>query len=212
MFVYFFAALIGYLFGSIPTSYLTALAFSDVATPTLEEMQAPDPSFIRHTLRSAGAGAAIMTILLDLAKGALAVIVVRGLWGQQAGMIELAAALAALFVVVGHNFSLFLRFKGGAGTLTALGALGALYPLLVLLSSVIPLLFLYITKLSSIAALLGSSIVLLLGGVLIWQRYLPPEAWVFIVPHFLLSWFSHRLSVQRLREGTERRIGQRAKA
>lgn len=212
MFVYLFAALIGYLLGSIPTSYLTALALSDMDSPSLEEMQAPDPSFIRRTVRAAGAGAALLSILLDVLKGALAVILVRLVWGQQQGVIELAAALAGLFVVIGHNYSLFLRFKGGAGTLTALGALGALYPLLMLLSSVIPLLFLYITKVASIAALLGSSIALLLGGTLIWQGYLPPEAWVFLLPYFLLSWFSHRLNVQRLREGTERRIGGRAKA
>lgn len=211
MLAYLYAALIGYLLGSIPTSYLAALAFGGIDAPSLEEVPPPDPSFIRPILRTAGAPAAILTLVLDILKGYVAVLLVRQLWGDQPEVVHLAGALAAIFSVIGHNYSLFLRFKGGAGTLTAAGALAALYPLFLALTSVIPLLFFYITRIASIGALLGSALTLLLGGVLIWQAYLPPEAIVFILPYFLLSWFSHRSNLQRLHEGTERRIGERAK-
>ena len=122
------------------------------------------------------------------------------------------AALAAIFSVIGHNYSVFLNFKGGAGTMTAAGALIALHPLVFVLAAVIPLTMTYITLMPSIGSLLGSAIGLLLGIVLVGANQIPAASLLFFGPFFLLSWYSHRPNSARLRAGNERRIGEKAKA
>ena len=75
----------------------------------------------------------------------------------------------------------------------------------------LPLTFTYITKMTSVGSLLGSAVVLLLSAILIWQQYLPWQYLLFSLPFFLISWNSHRPNIARLRAGTERRIGEKAK-
>ncbi len=159
-------------------------------------------------MRAVGPRAAALTIAGDIAKGAIPVVLAR-LWWPDA---PAAVALAAIFSVIGHNYSLFLGFKGGAGTMTATGALLGLDPLLLLLSAIIPLVFTYITRMSSVGSLLGSAVALLLAIVLVWQAYLPVAYLLFFVPFFLLSWISHRPNIARLQAGTERRLGEKARA
>lgn len=206
MFAYLSAILIGYLLGSFPTGYFAGRYIGNVDVRTIGSGRTGGT----NVLRSAGTKAALVTIAGDIGKGALAVILTRLLWAGQPDLLEMAAALAAIFSVIGHNYSIFLRFKGGAGTMTAAGALLALHPLLLLLSLIVPLTFTYITRMSSIGSLLGSAIALLLGGVLIWQGAIPWESILFLFPFFLLSWYSHRPNIARLQAGTERRIGDKA--
>ena len=197
------AALLGYLFGSFPTGYLAGRVLGGVDVRTMGSGRTGGT----NVYRSAGRNAAIITIVGDVLKGILPVLIARALWPDDA----LAQALAALFSVVGHNYSLFLGFKGGAGTMTAGGAMLALSPALLLLAAPIPLLFTYVTRMSSIGSLLVSALALLLTGVLAWQGYFPAAYLAFALPFFLLSWYSHRPNLGRLRAGTERRIGEPAK-
>ncbi len=200
------AALLGYLLGSFPTGLLAGLAMARVDVRKMGSGRTGGT----NVYRSAGRNAAIVTILGDAGKGALAVLLARMLWGDDPAASDLTAALAALFAVVGHNHSLFLRFQGGAGTMTGAGTLAALHPIVFLLSVLLPILFTYITRMSSIGSLLYSAMGLLLGSVLIWQGYLPAASLLFFVPFFLLSWSSHRPNIGRLRQGTERRLGEKA--
>ena len=152
-----------------------------------------------------------MTIFGDVFKGTLAVILARLIWGANPDIVNMTAALAAIFSVIGHNHSIFLGFKGGAGTLTAAGAMFGLDPFVAILMGIIPIGFAYITRTTSIGSLLASSIALLLGGVLIWQNYLPWENILLLLPFFFLSWQTHRPNIARLRAGNERRFGEKAK-
>ncbi|MBA3531259.1 MAG: glycerol-3-phosphate 1-O-acyltransferase PlsY [Ardenticatenales bacterium] len=201
---YFLAALLGYFFGAFPTGYIAGRMIGHV---DVREMGSGRTGGT-NVLRSAGRNAAIVTIVGDIAKGALAVIVARLIWDGD----PMAAALAAIFSVIGHNYSVFLKFKGGAGTMTAAGALLALHPVVLVLAALIPLIMTYITMMTSIGSLLGSAIGLLLGVVLAWNGDIPWESLIFFVPFFLLSWYSHRPNLARLRAGNERRIGDKAKA
>ncbi len=199
MLAYLLAALLGYLLGSFPTGYLAARRMAGVDVRTVGSGRTGST----NVLRAAGPRATAVTAFGDAFKGALAVLLARLLWEGD----PTATALAALFAFLGHNYSIFLRFKGGAGTMTGAGILLALSPVAFAFAAPIPIAFLFITRMSSIASLLGSSIALLVALLLVWQRYLPVAFLLFFVPFFLLSWHSHRPNIERLRAGTERRIG-----
>lgn len=193
------AALLGYLFGSFPTGYLAGRAIGHVDVRTVGSGRTGGT----NVLRSAGRTAAIITIVGDTLKGAIPVLLARYLWPEHPA----AIALAGIFSIIGHNYSLFLGFKGGAGTMTAGGAVLALSPALLALAAPIPLLFTWLTRMSSIGSLLFSALGVVLTVALVWGGVLPAPFLLFAVPFCLLSWYSHRPNIQRLRAGTERRIG-----
>ena len=197
--IYLLSSLMGYLLGSFPTGYIVGRLMGGVDVRTIGSGRTGGT----NVYRAAGKSAGLLTVVGDIGKGALAVVLARLLWeGDPA-----AAALAGLFSILGHNYSIFLGFKGGAGTMTAMGALFALHPVLLLLVSPIPLLFTYVTRMSSVGSLLASALVLLLGSILIWQSYFPLASLIYFAGFFVLSWYSLLPNLERLHAGTERRIG-----
>src|SRR4030042_5610079 len=117
---------IGYLLGSFPTGYLLA------------RLKGVDPRQAgsgrtggTNILRTAGKVPALLTVVGDLLKGALAVWIARALAGSDA-----AAVLAGLAAVLGHNHSIFLGLRGGAGSMTNVGVVLALAPQVVPLIAV----------------------------------------------------------------------------
>lgn len=115
------ATVIAYLFGSIPVGYLVIYAMKGRDIRTIGSGRTGGT----NALRAGGSGAAILTAAGDMLKGAAAVLVARQIAGQ-APLVDVIAAVAA---VIGHNWSIFLRFKGGAGTGPNVGACIALWPL-----------------------------------------------------------------------------------
>ncbi len=104
------AAVVGYLLGSVPWGLLlTRLAGKgDLRRVGSGNIGAT------NVLRAGGKGLAVVTLLLDAGKGAAATLIM-GQWG------ETAALIAGLFAVIGHNFPVWLRFRGGKGVATTLG-------------------------------------------------------------------------------------------
>ena len=198
---YLLASVLGYLLGSFPTGYLVGRLMAGVDVRKIGSGRTGGS----NVLRSAGKTAGLVTIFGDIGKGTLAVILARLIFPDEPA----AFALAALFSVVGHNHSIFLKFKGGAGTMTAGGALLGLDPLTLGLTVIIPITLTYITRTTSIGSLLATAIGLQLGSVLIWQNYLPDAYFIFLIPVFLLSWETHRPNIRRLMAGNERRIGKK---
>jgi len=197
-----------YLIGSFPTGYLLTRYLTGLDVRKVGSGRTGGT----NVYRAAGRNAALLTSFGDILKGFLPVLLARLIWGDNPDVGALTMALAALFAIIGHNHSIFLGFKGGAGSMTAAGALMGLDFLFALLCAPIPFTFIYITRMTSVGSLLASSVTLLLGGVLIWQGYLPWEYIIFCVSFFLLSWNTHRPNIARLRAGTERRVGEKAKA
>lgn len=204
---YVLAIALGYFLGAIPVGYLAGLYFAKVDVREIGSGR----TGTSNVFRSAGRTAGFVTIFGDVFKGTLAVILARLIWGANPEIVNMTAALAAIFSVIGHNHSIFLGFKGGAGTLTAAGAMFGLDPFVTVLIGIIPISFAYITRITSIGSLLASSIALLLGGVLIWQTYMPWENILLLLPFFFLSWQTHQPNIARLRAGNERRFGEKAK-
>ena len=196
-----------YLIGSFPTGYLLTRYLTGLDVREVGSGRTGGT----NVYRAAGRNAAILTSLGDVLKGLLPVLLARFIWGEIPDVGPLTMALAALFAVLGHNHSIFLGFRGGAGSMTAAGVLLGLDVVYALLSAPIPFIFIYITRMTSIGSLLGSSLSLLIGVVLVWQQYLPWQYLFFSLPFLLISWNTHRPNIARLRAGRERRVGEKAK-
>ena len=155
-----------------------------------------------NVLRTGGAKAAATVLTLDIAKGVLAVIVARVVIGTTAA--EVSAGLIAL---VGHNWPVFLQFKGGRGILTALGCLAIMSPVPAILATIT---FLAITAWSRYISL-GSVIGVLIGAISVLALGLAGvHSNTYMVYGFvacaMIIW-QHRDNIRRIRDGSERRIG-----
>jgi glycerol-3-phosphate acyltransferase PlsY len=195
-----------YLLGSISWSYLVvhALTRSDVRTVGSGNAGAT------NVLRAAGRGPAILVLVLDIAKGAAAVLTVRAL-GAPPPVVGAAAAA----VVLGHVYPVFLRFRGGKGVATTAGALGSLAPLPALLSLGVfvgVVAWKRYVSLGSIVAVASFPILVLVAGRLAWIA--PPSPWMVgcAVGIAALVVAKHASNLRRLRAGTELRLGERREA
>ncbi|HUS69730.1 MAG TPA: glycerol-3-phosphate 1-O-acyltransferase PlsY [Anaerolineae bacterium] len=194
--------LLGYLLGSIPFGYIVCRARGVDVT-----QYGSGRTGGTNVLRTAGKKAAAVSIGLDLAKGAVAVLLGRWLLGT-----ELAAALAGFGAVLGHNCSIFIGFRGGAGTGTSMGAYFFMAPwptLIVGLSSAfIGFVLLRYASVTSLLIVFLMSPALVIG-VLFFDQ--PVEHLAFALAVGSLVLWSHRPNIKRLLQGTERRIGEPAK-
>jgi acyl phosphate:glycerol-3-phosphate acyltransferase len=156
-----------------------------------------------NVLRVAGKTAGALTLLGDMGKGALAVSGARLVLGENAHEWVLAAAAAA---ILGHVFSVFLRFHGGKGVATALGAWLAIDPIVGAILICIWLTSLALWRRSSLAAIMAFGSL----PVLVWLRHPEPVMLLFAIGVSAVIMYRHVDNIRRLRAGTEPklRVGQ----
>ena len=162
---------------------------------------------VSNALRTAGMRVAGLVLLLDLAKGISAVLLARTLIGDPTA--EVAAGLLAL---VGHNWPVFLGFRGGRGIAPGLGALTVISPLAAILGVAVFIPTCLITRYLSLGSILG--VIVACGGLvaLVLLRFNPLgfSSNLYLIYGLLgggvIIW-QHRDNIQRLLQGTERRIG-----
>ena len=195
------AALLSYLLGSIPFGLILARlgGAGDIRLIGSGNIGAT------NVLRTGRRGLAAATLLLDGLKGVTAVLLCR-LAGLP--LAPEAAAVAAVCVVLGHCFPVWLRFRGGKGVATGLGAVLALHWLAGTICCLVWLLVARVSRISSAGALaafaLPAPLLLALGG---WGVGAPlPWAGLAIT---LIVWGRHHANIARLLSGTEPRIGGR---
>ena len=191
----FSTALLAYLLGSIPFGLiLTRMA-------GLGDIRAVGSGNIGATnvLRTGRRGLAAGTLLLDGAKGALAVALAGWLFGV------VWMPLAAICAVVGHCFPVWLRFRGGKGVATGLGVLLALDWRMGAAACAVWLAVFAATRISSAGALAAFAVAPVLAGFL-----LPPYWFVAPLAVAALVWWRHHANIARLIAGTEPRVGRRA--
>jgi glycerol-3-phosphate acyltransferase PlsY len=188
------AFVVGYLLGSIPFGLvLTRLAgLGDIRNIGSGNIGAT------NVLRTGNKSLAAATLLLDAAKGALAVLVA---WSV-APELALWAGAGAL---IGHLFPAWIGFKGGKGVATYLGVLAALAWPAGIFFAVVWLGTALATRYSSASALLAS---LLTPVFLFFTGGNSAIAWLFVVLTILL-WWRHAQNIRRLMAGSETRIGQK---
>ena len=147
---------IAYLLGSIPTALIMSKRFRGVDIRTLGDGNMG----ARNTSRTMGAKLGIVVAVVDFLKGVLAVLLANLL-----GLALIWQILAGICAILGHDFSVFARFKGGQGLATSLGTMLVLFPTQMLLGSILYGILFLTTKKSSISAGFGCGLMALLLSI-----------------------------------------------
>lgn len=198
--------LIAYLLGSIPTGYLL------VRFVRHEDVRATGSGNIGATnvARSGGKGLGIATLVLDALKGFVAVTFAWHM-AQHTGFpngYDLEA-MAGLFAVLGHIFTVWLGFKGGKGVATALGVFLALMPMTTLFAVAIFALVFALTRYVSLASILAAAAIAILCVVLDTRRQIIVDIVYIAIP--LLVIVKHHANISRLLSRTEPKFGTKKK-
>lgn len=192
------AILIAYLFGSIPIGYLVARMYGIDVTASGSGRTGGT-----NVLRAAGVFAAGLTVFGDVMKGLIPLFFISSAFGPWTVALAMAAA------VLGHNHSIFLKFRGGVGAGAAVGALGGISLWAGVITAACGLIALALSRYASVLSttIAASSVILLTISAFL--GYTPYEYIVGSFLTLLIMFYSLRENFARLRAGTERRIGQK---
>jgi len=188
---------LGYLVGSFPTGYLVARLWKGVDP----RQHGSGRTGGTNILRAAGRGAALLTVLGDLLKGVLAVLLARALVGTDS-----AVVMAGLAAVLGHNRSVFLRFRGGAGSMTNAGVMLAMAPHVVPFMAVAALIAALRSRIASVASIAAAVMMVVTLAASFFLSLTPAAYVVYGVLACALIVFELRPNIERLRSGSERRV------
>lgn len=190
---------IAYLLGSIPFGLLIGKAKGiDVRKAGSGNIGAS------NVMRIVGTPWAVTVLILDAAKAALPVLLMR--WaGYDSALLHLAAGLCAVF---GHTWSVYLRGKGGRGVASALGVLIALTPSIALIGFASWVLVVAVTRYISLASMLAGSVIV----VFMFVFQMPTSYKWGAVALFALVVYRHIPNIKRLLAGTEHRFGEKPPA
>lgn len=196
---YLIVLVISYLLGSIPFGLLIGKLWSKL---DVREHGSGNIG-MTNVLRTAGYIPALLTLIGDAGKGVVAVLLARHFLGDSS-----FSLLAGTLTVIGHNWSLFIGFKGGKGVATVAGVVLAFRPLAVVILLVIWLGVLFMSRYISLASIV---VALCLPFVLVLFRvgWLELVLGVFVGA---LTVYRHKENIERLRQGREYRFGDRIKS
>ncbi len=197
------AALAAYLLGSLSFAVIVSRLMG-LNDPRTYGSKNPGAT---NVLRSGSKPAAVVTLLLDGAKGWLPVALI-GWWGKPYGMLEGTMAMAGLAAFLGHLFPVFFRFKGGKGVATALGVLlgfNWVLGLAVAASWLIVAFFFRYSSLASLVAATFAPVYYIFGDGVAW--YLDKSLLLAMAVMALLLAWRHAANINRLVKGTESRLG-----
>ena len=187
-------AVLSYVLGSVPFGIVITRMMG------LGDLRAIGSGNIGATnvLRTGNKGAAAATLVLDAAKGAVAVLIARAMVGED------AAQLAALCSFLGHLFPVWLQFKGGKGVATFLGTLLALDWRVGLACCATWAVAAAVTRISSLSALTAAAL------STFWLIVFDQGQMIFLVMVLtLLVYARHWANLERIKNGTEPKIGQK---
>ncbi|MBI2614514.1 MAG: glycerol-3-phosphate 1-O-acyltransferase PlsY [Gemmatimonadetes bacterium] len=191
--------LAAYLLGAIPTSYLVGRWFGGI---DLREHGSKNLG-ATNLYRTLGWRYAIPAGLFDIAKGAIPVVA----FAPRAGSQEWVPLSLGVAAIIGHVFSLFVRFRGGKGVATAAGAVLGLAPLPLALSAVVWVTLVWATGYVSLASMSGAAAF----PLAVWLLQ-PGDPYILVAGVLLATFivFTHRTNIRRLLEGREARFGHHA--
>lgn len=186
-----------YLIGSIPLGFLVGKATKNIDV----REYGSGKTGMANVLRTIGIGGAFVVASGDFAKGAVPVLLVTD-------SPPLAAAVA-IATLIGHNWSIFIRFHGGRGIVTGLGALSVLVPWAGAAALIgLPVIALF--RFVSLGSIVGTLSAMIVGIVLYLLGQVPTPYAVYSLIGGTLIILQHRENIRRLLKGTEIRLGERA--
>ncbi len=185
--------IIAYLIGNLSPSYLLGKLAKNI---DIREHGSGNAG-TTNVLRVMGKKFAALTFIVDALKGVLAVVITRYFFGENYAMV------AGIFVVVGHNWPVILKFKGGKGVATSLGMILVIHPLYGLLAILAGIATLFKTKIVSLSSMVGMISFAIL--ILIFSR----DFAIFAVILASMTIYRHKENIQRLIRGEEKTISKK---
>ncbi len=199
-----------YLLGSIPFSILISKLFKKI---DIREYGSKNPG-ASNVFRVVGPVAGTVVLILDISKGFVAVFFLTKLLGNGTVLsLIYLQLLVGVSVILGHIFSIFVRFRGGKGIAVGAGALLALIPLELTLAVLVFAFMVGITRYVSLGSL---SAAIFISLSLVVEKYIlkQDQPFILILTCFILTllvFYTHRENIKRLLNGTEHKIGQKIK-
>jgi len=195
--------LLAYLAGSIPMGVLVARLSGGIDPRTVGSGRTGGT----NALRAMGPARGLAVGLLDVAKGALPILVAS--W---AGASPLVAAIVGLAALLGAWKSVFLHFHGGRGVATGVGGMLAVSVAVVLVAVPVFVGVIAVTRYVSLGSLLGTAFGALVSVAFVALGWLDAAWLVYTIPGVAIVWIAHRDNIARLLAGTERRFDPRERA
>jgi len=205
--------LLAYLLGTIPTGYLAGQILKGIDIRDYGS----GSTGATNVLRTLGKGPAVLVLGVDVLKGILAIVLMRGIYGltpigslapesvQLVSWLPWMATLAGIVAILGHSKSIWLGFTGGKSAATGLGILLAMCWFVALGAAAVfgtALLLSRIVSLSSIAAAVAAAVLIAVANQ-------PPAYQLFAIAAGVYIIWRHQTNIQRLLAGTEPRIGEK---
>ncbi|OGC22242.1 acyl-phosphate glycerol 3-phosphate acyltransferase [candidate division WOR-1 bacterium RIFOXYC2_FULL_37_10] len=193
--LFIFLVFIAYVIGSIPFGYIIGKLFNIDVTKT-----GSGNIGATNVARSLGFNFGLIVFVLDLLKGTFAILIALQITQEPSTVI-----LVGLSAILGHMFSIFLKFKGGKGSAVGLGILLGIAPDVFFFTFLFVVFVMLTTRYVSVSSILGVLCTVIL--MILFQKP-TPYVWVSILM-LILSIIKHRSNIQRLMQGTERKIGEK---
>jgi glycerol-3-phosphate acyltransferase PlsY len=212
--LYIAVALIGYLLGSIPFGLL----ISRRTTGTDLRQIGSGKTGMTNVLRAAGKKAAALALVLDIAKGLVAVILAKFIFEESGYGYHFAQVLAALAAIAGHSWSIFLKFKGGRGVNTFIGGLLAMYWPAAVFGGGLMLIIGFTTRYMSLGSIIGAVaafimlIILNVMQIALMSSYPPIQYVIYAMIGAIFIYVMHHDNIRRLVSGKERKLGENDRA
>lgn len=192
--------IIGYLIGNISFARIISRSLKNDIT----KQGSGNPGSM-NMLRTFGFKVGILNLFLDSLKGAVSALIGFFIFGGNMANIQsvIGIYVGGLGAVLGHNFPVFYKFKGGKGVACILGIYAVANPLWSLIAFAISFVYLYFFDYGAVASFLFITILTVLEAL---KYNSVPEMTVLLFTLFFLTWFMHRENINRLLWGKERKV------
>ena len=200
MTIYIIVALLAYFIGSISFSVIFSRKFAGFDV----REKGSGNAGTTNVLRTAGTKLALLTLLCDILKGVVAILIAfiaSEIWRDVDG--TLLKYLAGFFAILGHTFPIFFEFRGGKGVATALGVLITLNWKIGLICLIFAVIIIAFTKMVSVGSILAAVLYPILTIFMSDFKFSTVLVSVFIA---LLVIFNHRENLKRIKNGTENKL------
>lgn len=198
---YLLILLLSYFIGSISFSVIFSRKFAGFDVREKGSKNAGTT----NVLRNVGKKAAAMTLICDILKGLISVVIagiIAKIW--EGTNVELMQYIAGFGAILGHTYPIFFEFRGGKGVATTIGVLLMLNPQVALICLVFGIILIAITKMVSVGSILSAILypilIMFIGEKVILNIFL-----VSVLTSLLII-FNHRENIKRIKEGTENKL------
>lgn len=193
----FIVSILAYLLGNFSSAYILGKLIKKKDIRDFGSGNAGATNALRVFGKEIGA----IALISDILKGIFVVSIAGYIWGEQ------AKSIAAIFVVIGHNWPILLGFKGGKGIATSLGVIALLHWPTILISVIIGILIIARTRYVSLGSIVAAMLTPIIG--LLTNRPFDKNFFLMTLILSIMAIFQHRDNVKRLIRGEEHKLGKK---